>query len=105
MRPPHDVLTHRRIQPGVVRFLYDRYVGKNPGRIEANDREVLNAAIARQIFDLRSESGLSQRELAERVGTSASAVCRLEDVEIRFVSPSADRTESRPDARRKKKKA
>ena len=40
---------------------------------------VLNAAIAGKICDLRTKAGLSQRELAKRVGTSASAICRLED--------------------------
>jgi len=40
---------------------------------------VLNAEIARKIFELRTKARLSQRELAARVGTSASAICRLED--------------------------
>jgi len=46
--------------------------------MEAYDREVLNAQLARRIFELRTRAGLSQRQLAERVGTSASAICRLE---------------------------
>ncbi|MGA7414408.1 MAG: helix-turn-helix domain-containing protein, partial [Bryobacteraceae bacterium] len=29
----------------------------------------------------RTKAGLSQRELAKRVGTSASAICRLEDAD------------------------
>jgi len=45
------------------------------------EQEVLNADLARKIFRLRTKAGLSQRELAERVGTSASAICRLEDAE------------------------
>ena len=45
------------------------------------EQEVLNADLARRIFRLRTKAGLSQRELAERVGTSASAICRLEDAE------------------------
>jgi transcriptional regulator with XRE-family HTH domain len=38
----------------------------------------LNAEIARKVYDLRTKAGISQRELAKRVGTSASAICRLE---------------------------
>ena len=38
-----------------------------------------NAEIARKIYDLRTEAGLSQRALAKLVGTTASVVCRLED--------------------------
>ncbi|HUI43789.1 MAG TPA: helix-turn-helix domain-containing protein [Terriglobia bacterium] len=49
--------------------------------MEAFDREVFNAQLARKIFELRTRAGLSQRQLAERVGTSASAICRLEDAD------------------------
>ncbi|MCH7703025.1 MAG: helix-turn-helix domain-containing protein [Planctomycetes bacterium] len=40
-----------------------------------------NAEIARKLHDLREKAGLSQRELAKRVGTSASVICRLEDAD------------------------
>lgn len=49
--------------------------------MEAYDRELFNAQLARQIFELRTRAGLSQRQLAARVGTSASAICRLEDAD------------------------
>src|SRR3954452_6015551 len=35
----------------------------------------------RRVYDLRTEAGLSQRELAARVGTTASVICRLEDAD------------------------
>ena len=38
-----------------------------------------SAHVARQIYDLRTQAGLSQRELAKLVGTTASVICRLED--------------------------
>jgi transcriptional regulator with XRE-family HTH domain len=37
--------------------------------------------VARKIYDLRNKAGLSQRALAKMVGTSASAICRLEDAD------------------------
>ena len=37
--------------------------------------------IARKIRQLRESAGLSQRALAKLVGTSASAICRLEDAD------------------------
>lgn len=43
------------------------------------EKERVNALAAQIIYDLRVQHGMSQRELAERVGTSASAICRLED--------------------------
>jgi len=71
--------TRRKFASNAVEFLYDRYVGNDPERIAAYEHEVLNAEIARKIFELRTKARLSQRELAARVGTSASAICRLED--------------------------
>lgn len=35
--------------------------------------------IAEMICPLREDAGLTQRELASRVGTTASVICRLED--------------------------
>jgi ribosome-binding protein aMBF1 (putative translation factor) len=37
--------------------------------------------IAEMILQLREEAGLTQRELAKRVGTTASVICRLEDAD------------------------
>ena len=37
--------------------------------------------IGRLIQDLRMKSGLTQRELAKLVGTTASVICRLEDAD------------------------
>jgi predicted transcriptional regulator len=39
----------------------------------------INAAIARDIYKQRKKAGLSQRQLAELVGTSHSVISRLED--------------------------
>ena len=35
-------------------------------------------ALGQLIYDLRTEAGLSQRELAERMGTTQSAIARME---------------------------
>ena len=43
------------------------------------EQEILNARVAHQVYQLRTRSGLTQRQLAERVGTTASVICRLED--------------------------
>jgi transcriptional regulator with XRE-family HTH domain len=64
-----------------MQFLYDRYIGQDEERIQEFEEELFNAEIARKIYDLRTKAGLSQRELAKRVGTSASAICRLEDAD------------------------
>lgn len=62
-------------------FLYKRYIGGDAAREEAYEEEIINAEIARKIYDLRVKAGLTQQELADRVGTSKSAICRLEDAD------------------------
>jgi transcriptional regulator with XRE-family HTH domain len=64
-----------------LQWTYDRHVGRHPKRAQEYEQEVLNAEIARKIYDLRIRAGLSQRELAKRVRTTASAICRLEDAD------------------------
>jgi transcriptional regulator with XRE-family HTH domain len=62
-------------------YLYDRYIGDDPERIASYEEALSNAELAVAIYELRTEAGLSQRALAERVGTTASVICRLEDAE------------------------
>ncbi len=47
-------------------------------RIVTGDRGWFFAAIAGKVTDRRVEMGMSQRELAELVGTTQSAIARLE---------------------------
>jgi DNA-binding XRE family transcriptional regulator len=70
-----------KFKSATLQWTYDRYIGNDPKQIEEYEQEVLNAEIARKIYDLRTKAGLSQRELAKRVGATASAICRLEDAD------------------------
>src|ERR1035441_7551319 len=71
-------LKKKTFQSAALQYTYDRYIGNDAKRIQEYEEEVLNAEIARKVHDLRTKAGISQRELAKRVGTSASAICRLE---------------------------
>jgi len=71
----------KRFQSGALQYTYDRYIGNDPKRVQEYEEEAINADIARKVYELRSKAGLSQRDLAKRVGTSASAICRLEDAD------------------------
>jgi ribosome-binding protein aMBF1 (putative translation factor) len=60
-----------RVQPkGPVERLHERIV--------AGDRGWFFAQIADRVTEQRTAMGLSQRELAERCGTTQSAIARLE---------------------------
>jgi ribosome-binding protein aMBF1 (putative translation factor) len=63
-----------------VEYLRDRYVN-DPEQQTAYEEHLINADIARKIYDLRTKAGLSQRALAKAVGTTASVICQLEDAD------------------------
>jgi ribosome-binding protein aMBF1 (putative translation factor) len=71
----------RKFRSKALQHAYDRYVGEDSERIESFEDELLNSRIASQIYDLRTKAGLTQSELADRVGTTASVICRLEDAD------------------------
>src|SRR6266853_1426161 len=52
--------------------LIDKFVGDKPERQAMFEEEIVNVEAAQLVFDL------SQRELARRVGTSASVIFRME---------------------------
>jgi transcriptional regulator with XRE-family HTH domain len=62
-----------------LQYTSQRYIGNNPEQVAAYEEELANAELARKIYDLRTEAGLTQRQLAKLVGTTASVICRLED--------------------------
>jgi ribosome-binding protein aMBF1 (putative translation factor) len=64
-----------------VQALYDRYIGDDPDRVASYERAVADSQVAGLIHDLRTGAKLSQKELADRVGTTQSVISRLEDAD------------------------
>ncbi len=71
----------RKPTADAVEILHRRYYEGKPERIASLEEERANAEVARKIYALRNEAGLTQRELAKLVGTTASVICRLEDAD------------------------
>ncbi len=55
--------------------------GKAPEMQRMFEEEVANRAVAQKIYQLRTKAGISQAELARRVGTTQSVISRLEDAD------------------------
>jgi ribosome-binding protein aMBF1 (putative translation factor) len=74
-------MRRKKCQPttDAVEILDRRYFQKKPEMQALLAEEEANAEIARKIYNLRTQAGLSQRALAKLVGTTASVICRLED--------------------------
>ncbi|MFQ5490092.1 MAG: helix-turn-helix transcriptional regulator [Phycisphaerae bacterium] len=75
--PARRTKTQKPASPA-LKHLYERFVEGDADQENTYQEHLANAEIARKLHDLRRKVGLSQRELAERVGTSASVICRLE---------------------------
>lgn len=75
----------RRVRepPGdpTLAHLYDKYIAGDAEAEEAYERYGLEFDIAQQIYDARSAAGLTQAQLAQMIGTTASAICRLESAD------------------------
>lgn len=64
-----------------INILHRRYIGDNVERQESLESERVHAHVARTIYDLRKEAGLTQKELAKLIGTTQSVISRLEDAD------------------------
>lgn len=64
-----------------VEILYRRYYQGRPERVQGLEEARANDSVARKLTTLRLRAGLTQRQLAKMVGTTASAICRLESAD------------------------
>lgn len=75
------MVAKKKLTSDALQYAYDRYIGENHEQVAAYEEELANAEVARKIYELRTRAGLTQRQLAKRVGTTASVICRLEDAD------------------------
>jgi len=64
-----------------VEILHRRYYEGRPERVSALEQARTEDELARKIYELREQAGLTQERLAKLVGTTASVISRLEDSE------------------------
>src|SRR5712692_2711463 len=64
-----------------IKILDRRYYEGKPQRQAALEEARANDTVARKIYELRTKAGLTQRQLAKLVGTTASVICLLEDAD------------------------
>ena len=61
--------------------LIEEFVGGDPKRRAMLDEETVNCESAQLVYQLRTKAGLTQRQLARKVGTTASVICRMEQAD------------------------
>src|SRR6266446_8838132 len=61
--------------------LIEEFVGGDPKRQAMLDEETVKFESAQLVYELRTRAGLTQRQLARKVGTTASVICRMEQAD------------------------
>ncbi len=67
--------------PSAGGILRRRYLGEDATRKASVERERANVEVAQMIYDRRTAAGLTQKQLADLVGTQQSVISRLEDAD------------------------
>src|SRR5687768_1717596 len=71
----------RKPTTDAVEILHRHLYDGRPKRLAELEEARANDEVARQIYALRTEAALTQRDLAKLVATTASVICRLEDAD------------------------
>jgi transcriptional regulator with XRE-family HTH domain len=74
-------MRERGKEKDAVGVLHRRYIGDDAERKTSLQTERINAEVARMVYELRQDAGLTQRALAELIGTTQSVISRLEDAD------------------------
>lgn len=61
--------------------ILDRLTGDDPELREMIAEEAVNIHVARMIYDARMAAGLTQKQLADMIGSQQSVIARLEDAD------------------------
>ncbi len=76
----HPKNTKRRSTSDAIEII-DAMIGDDTALREAADRAVEDALIGQMIYDIRTQAGLTQKQLAELAGTDQAVISRLEDAD------------------------
>ena len=63
--------------------ILEKMIGRDPKELARIEEEEANLDIAQLVYDARTHAGLTQAQLAKRVGTTQPVIARLEDADYR----------------------
>jgi ribosome-binding protein aMBF1 (putative translation factor) len=75
--------TPRRATTDALAIIWKEFYEHDPKRRDGLERKRVDMAIGEAVHELRKRAGLTQKQLATRIGTTHSVISRLEDVEYR----------------------
>jgi len=73
----------RRNTTDALEIIHNRFYKGRPDRQKALEAEELDLKIAEQIYSIRCKAKLTQKQLAEKIGTTPSVISRLESADYK----------------------
>lgn len=73
-----EISKEKQTTTDAVEILHHLHIKGDPERIASLEAERIKAEIAQQIYDLRESAGLSQKQLAKKIGATPAIVDNLE---------------------------
>jgi DNA-binding XRE family transcriptional regulator len=74
-------MEEKKLSSDAYQWAYDRYIKGDPEMEKYFEELGVKADIARQLYDLRDQAGLTQEQLADLVGTSATVIDDVEEAD------------------------
>lgn len=71
----------RKFSSEGLQWLYDGFIRDDPEAVELFKEYEVKADIAKQVYDLRDQAGLSQAQMADLVGIEESVILCLEEAD------------------------
>lgn len=72
-------MAKKKSTSAALKYVHRRFFAGQPERLAELEEARASADVARQVYELRTKAKLTQKQLADRVGTTASVISRLED--------------------------
>ena len=72
-------MAQKKRTSAALKYVHRRLFAGKPARLAELEEARASAEVARKVSELRTKAKLTQKELAARVGTTASVISRLED--------------------------
>jgi DNA-binding protein HU-beta len=74
-------MEEKRLSSDAYQWAYDRYIKGDPEMEKYFEELGVKADVARQLYDLRNEAGLTQEQLADLVGIDPSVIDDVEEAD------------------------
>jgi len=69
----------KKLRSDAFELIYNRYIKDDPARAASFQEELTEADIARQLYNLRDQAGLTQEQLADLAGIDPSVIDDIEE--------------------------